>query len=179
MSRTPSARSMSIRPIRPREWLGSKPEALRVRHCSRCEKLFFLCKKCDRGQRYCDAVCRIAGQQAMRRRAAARYRQTAEGKAGQRDRQRAFRERREANGVSVTHQGSASSMTVLLHWIMYLAARLYAVALQFSEAAPPKAVISNESSHCACCGALSVWTERATANRRRLTENRPRIPHPT
>ena len=176
MSTTSSARAVSIRPTRLRERLGSTPKALRVRHCNRCEKLFFLCKKCDRGQRYCDAVCRTAGQQAMRRSAAARYRQTAEGKAGQRDRQRAFRERREANGVSVTHQGSANSMTMLLHWIMYLAARLYVVALQFSEADPPKAVISNESSLCACCGALSVWTERATANRRRLTENRLRIP---
>lgn len=170
---------MSIRPIRPRERLGSKPEALRVRHCSRCEKLFFLCKKCDRGQRYCDAVCRTVGQQEMRRRAAARYRQTAEGKAGQRDRQRAFRARQEPNGVSVTHQGSANSTTVLLHWIMYLAAGLYVVALQLSEAAPRRAVISNESSHCACCGSLSVWTGRATANRRQATETRPRISPPS
>jgi hypothetical protein len=83
---------------------------LRLRIClgSECRAVFFLCARCDRGQRYCSGTCRERARLRQRRSANRRHQQSAEGRLDHRDRQRAYRERRRQPNISagVTDQGS-------------------------------------------------------------------------
>jgi hypothetical protein len=68
---------------------------LRLRVCfgNECRAVFFLCSRCDRGQRYCSLACRERARIEQRRRANPRHQQSPEGRLDHRDRQRAYRER--------------------------------------------------------------------------------------
>jgi hypothetical protein len=81
-------------------------DVLRQRVCrwQQCNAIFWICRRCDHGQRYCSEHCRIKARRAQRRAANLRHRKTLEGKLDQRDRQRAYRRRRAA--LSVMDQGS-------------------------------------------------------------------------
>ena len=81
---------------------------LRQRIClgSDCHAVFFLCPRCDRGQRYCSLTCREQARLRQRRRANRRHQQSPEGRLDHRDRQREYRQRREH--ARVTDQGSLS-----------------------------------------------------------------------
>ena len=80
-----------------------------------CGALFFICAHCNRGQRYCSAVCRQKARRQQWRDASRRHQQSPEGRIDHRDRQRAYRQRK-ASSIqetpptlpAVTHQGSAS-----------------------------------------------------------------------
>jgi hypothetical protein len=106
---------------------------LRLRVCfgNECRAVFFLCSRCDRGQRYCSLACRERARVEQRRRANRRHQQSPEGRLDHRDRQRAYRERcrHRALQASLTDQGSLStvcpassgcgkptSRTLLPHW---------------------------------------------------------------
>jgi len=69
-----------------------------------CNAVFWICRHCDRGQRYCSAVCRDQARRVQRRRANCRYQQSPEGRLDHCDRQREYRRRR----ACVTDQGSLS-----------------------------------------------------------------------
>ena len=71
-----------------------EPEALRQRWCRGCRDLFFVCRPCDRGQRYCSEECRVPVRRAQMSVARLRHQQSPEGRADHRDHQRAFRARR-------------------------------------------------------------------------------------
>ncbi|MBI1951585.1 MAG: hypothetical protein HYS34_09520 [Acidobacteria bacterium] len=66
--------------------------------------LFYICRSCYRGQRYCSDPCRRTTRREQRRIANRRHQQSDDGRLDHRDRQRAYRQRRRAR---VTDQGSA------------------------------------------------------------------------
>ena len=59
-----------------------------------CGAVFYLCRHCDRGQRYCSSRCREKARRLQRREANRRHQQSPEGRLDHRDRQRAYRRRR-------------------------------------------------------------------------------------
>jgi len=77
-------------------------EGLRQAACAGCRSIFFICRRCDRGQIYCGIACRMRGRQQARARANARHQSSEEGRADHRDRQRAYMSRRR----SMTDTGS-------------------------------------------------------------------------
>jgi hypothetical protein len=79
---------------------------LRLRVCfgSDCRATFFVCPRCDRGQRYCSLHCREQARLHQRRCANRRHQQSPEGRLDHRDRQRKYRRRRAQ--ARVTDQGS-------------------------------------------------------------------------
>jgi len=58
-----------------------------------CHEVFYLCKRCDRGQRYCSSHCRALARRLRHRIASARYQHTPLGRLGHADCQHAYRER--------------------------------------------------------------------------------------
>jgi hypothetical protein len=73
----------------------SAAEPFRQRFCraTGCGARFFLCRACDRGQRYCSAACRVQARTQQLRRARQRHQRSRAGRFDHRDRQRAYRRR--------------------------------------------------------------------------------------
>jgi hypothetical protein len=69
---------------------------LRQRVCrgQGCQTVFWICRHCDRGQRYCSPACRTEARRRQHRAANRRYQQSPEGRLDHRDRQQHYRERR-------------------------------------------------------------------------------------
>ena len=84
---------------------------LRMRTCRgpSCGATFFVCIRCDRGQRYCSDVCRNETRRRQTRAANSRYQRSEAGKLAHRSRQKAYRER--LSGSRVTYQGTTSVIT--------------------------------------------------------------------
>lgn len=80
--------------------------ALRQRVCrgSGCRAVFWLCRYCDRGQRYCSPGCRAQARLQQHRSANCRHQSSPEGRLDHRDRQREYR--RLHARARVTDQGS-------------------------------------------------------------------------
>ena len=76
--------------------MGTGEEPLRRRFCrgAGCGVVFWICRHCDRGHRYCGERCRKKARRQQRRAANRRHQQSREGRLDHRDRQRAYRERR-------------------------------------------------------------------------------------
>lgn len=92
---------------------------LRQRFCRAraCGAVFYVCRPCDRGQRYCSKGCRDETRGEQRRLANHRHQRSDEGRLDHRDRQREYRQRLAARRV--TDQGSgqevcASTLPLLL-----------------------------------------------------------------
>jgi len=85
--------------------------ALRQRVCygGGCHAVFWICRHCDRGQRYCSPTCRAQARLQQRRDANCRHQRSPEGRLDHRDRQREYR-RRHAQ-TRVTDQGSLSILS--------------------------------------------------------------------
>ena len=90
---------------------------LRQRLCNSpdCRRLFFLCSRCDRGQRYCSPPCREQTRREQLRAANRRNQRTPEGRLNNRDRQQAFRRRKalvlsQAPEKNVTDQSSKAPL---------------------------------------------------------------------
>jgi len=66
----------------------------RLYSCARCLKLVRICRRCDRGNRYCSAECRVAGRRDCVRDARHRYQHSPRGRLLHSARQRALRQRR-------------------------------------------------------------------------------------
>ena len=71
-----------------------------------CHAVFWICRHCDRGQRYCSPACQAQALRQQRRCANRRHQQSHEGRADHRDRQREYRKRRAQ--INVTDRGSAA-----------------------------------------------------------------------
>jgi hypothetical protein len=69
-----------------------------------CGSVFYVCRRCDRGQRYCSERCRDKARREQRRAANRRHQGSPEGRLDHRDRQREYRRRLVA--LRVTDQGS-------------------------------------------------------------------------
>jgi hypothetical protein len=79
---------------------------LRQRLCRAevCGAVFYVCRSCDRGQRYCSERCREKARREQRRAANRRHQRSEEGRLDHRDRQREYRRRLVL--LRVTDQGS-------------------------------------------------------------------------
>lgn len=66
----------------------------RQRFCGRpgCGEVFYICRSCDRGHRYCNDSCREKARRLQRRQANRKHQQSLEGRLDHRDRQRRWRE---------------------------------------------------------------------------------------
>jgi hypothetical protein len=80
---------------------------LRQRFCraEACRSVFYVCRCCDRGQRYCSEQCREKARREQRRAANRRHQQSPEGRLDHRDRQREYRHRRVARRVTDQRSG--------------------------------------------------------------------------
>lgn len=70
--------------------------------------VFYVCRPCDRGQRYCSDRCREKARREQRRAANGRHQRSEEGRLDHRDRQRSYRQRQAARRV--TDQGSGEEV---------------------------------------------------------------------
>lgn len=80
----------------------------RMRRCCGpdCGAVFFVCIRCDRGQRYCSGDCRQSARRRKTRAANARYQRSDAGRRAHRLRQKAYRRRSAERRV--TYQGPTS-----------------------------------------------------------------------
>ena len=81
---------------------------LRQRVC-RCGTTFYICRSCDRGQRYCSQGCRQKARRQQRREANRRHQQSPEGRLDHRDRQERYRQGLRFRQMRVTDHGSPGS----------------------------------------------------------------------
>lgn len=79
---------------------------VRQRFCRFCDEMFFICRPCDRGQRYCGVSCRETARREQRRRANRRNQRSPEGRDNHRRLQADYRAR--VRRRRVTDQGSQS-----------------------------------------------------------------------
>ena len=75
----------------------------RVFTCGECGKEVRICRRCDRGHRYCSPTCSQAAREASCRKAQRKYQQSRDGRWCHAERQQRYRERKRK---IVTHQGS-------------------------------------------------------------------------
>jgi hypothetical protein len=87
-------------------------DSLRFAFCGLCRRLFFACRRCDRGQRYCGEVCADEARQRSLRAARLRHQRSPEGRLDHCDRQRAYRERRVLRVMDTRSEMLAQSATV-------------------------------------------------------------------
>lgn len=101
---------------------------LRQRIClgQECHAVFWLCRHCDRGQRYCSLTCRDQARLRQLREANQRHQRSPEGRLDHRDRQREYRERQCEERSRVTDQGSVSITSPALFECERVAARIIA-----------------------------------------------------
>jgi hypothetical protein len=87
--------------------------------CRFCGDFFVLCRRCWRGQRYCNKSCARAAYRSRRQQAARKYSATAKGREAHRKRQQRFRIRKARAGStaglqeSVTHPSSRTHSSPL------------------------------------------------------------------
>lgn len=82
--------------------------------CKTCFIIFWICRRCYRGHRYCSKSCSHVGRRTSQRIARQKHQRSAEGRADHRDRQQAYRDRlKERTGKSdpVTDQCFDASQT--------------------------------------------------------------------
>jgi len=72
-------------------------DSLRLVICSRpdCRRQFFLCRRCDRGQRYCSPACTTHARRRTLNEAGRRYQRSRPGRFHHAARQARYRRRRE------------------------------------------------------------------------------------
>lgn len=83
--------------------MGANEQSYRLYNCGRCAEQVRICRRCDRGNRYCPGGCAGVRRRESMRRAGARYQGSYRGACAHAARQRAWRERQ---AQEVTHQGS-------------------------------------------------------------------------
>jgi hypothetical protein len=97
------SRSVWLCPAKPRRpYLPMEPAPRRYL-CACCRIAVIICSHCDRGQRYCGALCALQVRTRCAKAASIRYQSSTPGRHAHAARQRRYRER-QAN--KVTHQGS-------------------------------------------------------------------------
>ena len=87
--------------------MAASQETSRLYHCARCHSQVVICRRCDRGQRYCSVTCSKRARRDSVRRASRRYQKSDLGARNHARRQQRYRVRR----ARVTHQGSAATET--------------------------------------------------------------------
>jgi hypothetical protein len=78
------------------------PGTARLFNCARCGRQVAICRRCDRGNRYCGPGCARTARRTGTRAAGARYQRSRPGRLAHAQRQRRYRARQR----KVTHRGS-------------------------------------------------------------------------
>jgi hypothetical protein len=132
--------------------------------CTRCRVQVVLCRRCDRGNRYCGRSCRRQARDAARREAASRYQRSRRGRLAHAARSRRWRQRRAAAGgddaQNVTHQGSQSGATAapLAAWTNNTTA---SSPLDIATTAEPQDAAATTAWHCRRCAvAQPAWVRQ-------------------
>lgn len=143
-------------------------DPLRQRFCSRleCRAMFFICRSCDHGQRYCGNACRQLVRSQQRRDASRRYQQSADGRFNHRLNQRAYLQRRAQrrrsdmqNKGTVTDQGSVPVLAMAISVRLIVAcARLSGFDLSIPQTTKALPVIKLPLT-CRCCGRRGQFIE--------------------
>jgi hypothetical protein len=102
--------------------------------CDLCGWVVYVCSWCDRGQRYCSAVCSVSARSRKRLEAGRRYQASRQGRRMHAARQARYRQRRRERLEKVTHQGCPEGAE----------AGIVAACVSEPEASPPE-VDSSES----------------------------------
>lgn len=128
-------------------------DSARLFVCARCRAQVVLCRRCDRGQRYCGTDCSQQARQASLREAACRYQASYRGRVAHAQRARRYRARRKIE--IVTHQGSPMAVPD-------------AVVAPSPPAAPTLITAIPVCRRCQRCGApVSQWLRSGFVRRRR------------
>ena len=114
-------------------------ESHRLFNCARCGHQVKICRRCDRGNRFCSATCRDSFRRQSVREAGARYQRTERGAARNAERQRLFREREK---ISVTHQCDAAPSRT---------PETQALPFRLRQNAPPIKATSSKVPTCSLC----------------------------
>ncbi len=133
----------------------SKPE---------CRKLFWICRPCYRGQRYCSEACRVETRLKQRTEYNRRHQQSEEGRLDHCDRQKAYRQRQhelreqEKQEKSVTDQGRfIESSSVKLNFSGFC------LPSNPIEQADLVEEVQNETKskliRCSLCGRTGIWVK--------------------
>lgn len=137
-------------------------EALRFVVCglAECLRQFFLCSRCDRGQRYCGERCRTRARRHSVREAGGRYQRTLDGRHAHAARQAAYRQRQQQK---VTHQSPpvAAEPPKVVPTLEPPATS--AQPLSSTERPLPNATESHPT--CAGCGRVSRYVRHTTLAR--------------
>jgi hypothetical protein len=133
----------------------------RVCHWPACGTIFYLCRRCDRGQRYCSPHCRQKALRLQRRQANRRHQQTPEGRDDHRDRQREYRQRQRTRVTDKSSQSPVASAS--------LSERAVINAWPASPA-PNFRPVSRRPQHgwvvCQICGRRGRWVDPFPQRRR-------------
>jgi len=134
----------------------------RVCHWPACGATFYLCRRCDRGQRYCSPHCRQKALCLQRRQANRRHQQTREGREDHRDRQRDYRQRQRARVTDKSSQPPPASAS--------LSQRPVIAALPASPAPNSRRVSGRPPQRgwvvCQICGRQGRWVDPFPHRRR-------------
>jgi hypothetical protein len=134
----------------------------RVCHWPACGATFYLCRRCDRGQRYCSPHCRQKALCLQRRQANRRHQQTREGREDHRDRQRDYRQRQRARVTDKSSQPPPASAS--------LSQRAVIAALPASPAPNSRRVSGRPPQRgwvvCQICGRQGRWVDPFPHRRR-------------
>lgn len=95
----------------PRRWDAAISESHRLFNCARCHRQVRICRRCDRGHRYCTDGCAQAARRDSVRRAGRTYQQSPAGRRRNglrqaRYRWQVWRQHARPSPFRVTHQGS-------------------------------------------------------------------------
>lgn len=134
----------------------------RICHWSACGTIFYLCRRCDRGQRYCSSHCRQKALRLQRRQANRRHQQTPEGREDHRDRQRDYRQRQRSRVTDKSSQPLLASAS--------LAERAVINDWPTSPAPNFRRISSRPPQHgwvvCQICGRRGRWVDPFPQHRR-------------
>lgn len=149
-----------------------------------CGVVFFVCRGCDRGQKYSGDLCRLEARRQTRRRARQRHRKTLWGRADHSDAERERRARR--TEAARTGASAASDPPCLSEPV----ADPTSNTIQVVQAAEPELLPNptphvatlitearkGESARCAFCARLVVSSDAHPAPRGARTRRRQRTP---
>jgi hypothetical protein len=118
----------------------------RLRPCVLCHALFVICRSCDRGQRYCNAWCRLAAWCEQQRQANRRHQRSPGGRADHRDRQQAYRKRcAQRRWAALGRTAGESAVTECVGNAQLGVVELSALSGAVSSQAPPRPLLPSQS----------------------------------
>lgn len=143
--------------------MADPENVLRQRTCRlvSCRSLFYICRRCDRGQGYCSPACRAVSRRQQCRDANRRHQQSPEGRADHRDRQRAYRKRLQA--ARVTDQGRRTRRTSIKlsrpRADFSLARKSERLGLEIGHVKPFSSGSDRFRPTCIVCGRAGGWVD--------------------